>query len=235
MLKIALCEDEVLFMQDFKDRIQQFMKCKNVEAEIASFLSAEALLSSKTYYDIIFLDIKMSGINGLEAAETLRITNQKTQIIFVTSYKDYVFNAFDVSASHYLLKPVSDEKLYSALNKVCDRLLNFENDFLVLKRGGEIKKLLFDDILFCEVFNHTVIIHTRHGSENWNSKIDSLEAELNENFFRSHRSYIVNLKYVKRYDNGAAYLEGDKQVLISKRKHSDFLEALLTFHRKEVR
>lgn len=239
MIKIAVCDDEVFAVQDLSKKIKSFMDSKGFEVTLSEFFNGESLLldiaKQKAYFDAIFLDIRMSPINGMDTAKEIRKADNRTNIIFVTALKEYVFDAFDVDAANYLVKPIETQKLHRTLEKVVTSVLSAADHFLTIHKNGEITKIPFTDILYCEVVNHRVFIYERRNIYEYGSKIDNLEKELSDDFFRCHRSYIVNLKYVDSYSDGVAYLSSGEKIPISTRRQPAFMKALLHYQRKEVR
>ncbi len=236
MIKIAVCDDEISAIQNISNKIEFYLNKKGMDFSISKFLNGESLLSNNNeYFDAVFLDIKMNKINGMDTAKAIRKDNDKTAIIFVTVLKEYVFDAFQVNAANYLIKPVQNEKLYAVLDKLVETTYSSANNYIVIHKSGEIKKVPYSDIIYCEVVNHHVFIYEKSNINEYGSKIDNLENEFNEDFFRCHRSYIVNLRYVNRYSDGFIYLPGGEKVPVATRRHQDFMKALLHYHRKEVR
>ena len=235
MIKIALCDDQITALESLKEKISSYIHHKNLEYSITLFLSGDALLVSRDYYDIIFLDIKMNGTNGMETAKKLRQKENQSHLVFVTSVKEYVFEAFEVGAVNYLLKPIDTKKLTATMDKIIGAIVKSTNEFFLLQTGHEIKKLKLSEILYAEVLNHKVFIYTKDGIQNYNKKIEILETELGEDFFRCHRSYILNFKYVKSYALGIVILTTGEKIPVAKRRHQDFSKALLLYQRKEVR
>ena len=113
MIKIAVCDDEPFFAEQMNDRIKKYMP----DCIIQRFLSGEDLLLQRELFDIYFLDIQMEKINGIETARKLRELDEESIIVFITGAKEYVFEAFDVAALHYLVKPVDNEKLQEVLRR----------------------------------------------------------------------------------------------------------------------
>lgn len=235
MIKIALCDDEITALGSLKEKVTRYILHKNLEYSISLYLSGDSLLASTDYFDIIFLDIRMNGINGMEAAKKLRQSDKESHLVFVTSLKEYVFDAFEVGAVNYLLKPIDEHKLMGTMDKIIGGIVKSADEFLLLQTGHEIKKLKLTEILYAEVLNHDVFIYTKDGTQKYNKKIEKLEAELSEDFFRCHRSYIVNFKYVKSYAQGLVVLTTGERVPVAKRRQQEFSTALLLYQRKEVR
>lgn len=240
MVKIALCDDEISALQDLEGQINSFFNSTGAKYSVSKFLDGETLLNSligkKDHFDIIFLDIQMNNINGMDAAKTIRNSGQENVfIIFVTALKEYVFDAFDVRAANYLVKPVETQRLHASLKRIISDIIPSESKYLILHKGGEVKKIPFCSIMYCEAVNHRVFIYEKKNTHEYSSKIDDLEKELNDDFFRCHRSFIVNLKYVDRYKAGVAYMPSAERIPIAARRQGDFMKALLSYQRKEVR
>lgn len=240
MIRIAICDDEPSAIQSLEGQIASFFYPGNMKYSVSGFLDGEALLNSlidrKEHFDIIFLDIQMNKINGMDAAKAIRNSAQENVfIIFVTALREYVFDAFDVSAANYLVKPVETQKLHAVLQKTVAGIIPSEKQYLILHKGSEVKKIPFCSIMYCEVVNHRVFIYEQKNTHEYAGKIDDLEQRLNDGFFRCHRSFIVNLKYVDSYKDGVAYLPSEERIPIATRRQKPFMTALLNYQRKEVR
>ena len=112
-MRIAICDDEVSMVQILEEKIKKLLP----DAVIEKYLSGEKLIASGSKPDVLFLDIQMPGMDGMETAKMLRQDNEDMILIFVTAAEEYVFQAFDVGAFHYLVKPFSDEKLKEVVTK----------------------------------------------------------------------------------------------------------------------
>ena len=235
MVSIAICDDELTILGELDKKIKNYMSKKQIDFSITKYVRGEQLLYCNQDYDIILLDIKMNGMNGMETAKELRTQGKNCHLIFITALKEYVFDAFEVSAVNYLIKPIKNEKLYTTLDRVIDHITAESDKFLSISNGHELKKIKLDDIMYCEASNHIMFIYTTNGVENYKRKIEFLEAELSEQFFRCHRSYILNFKYVQSYRNGFAFLSSEEKIPVAKRRMQEFTKALLLYQRNEVR
>ncbi|MCI9597035.1 MAG: response regulator transcription factor [Firmicutes bacterium] len=231
MLFCAICEDEPYFAQELKAMAEGYLRERALEAEIEMFSSGEELLEAKRAPDIVLMDIRLPGKNGMETAERLRNAGYGSQVIFITSYKEYVFHAFDLDAVHYLMKPVKKEKLYLAMDKAVMRMGGGEKRILITK-GDAAFPVRLRDILYCEVFDHQVFIHTRTESFQISGTLEAFEKRLDSRFFRCHRSYLVNMNAVREKREGQAVVAGGRKVLISRRKQQEFMARLLQACRK---
>lgn len=235
-MRIAICDDEQSIRQMLKKKIEQMSPNMAIE----QFASGRELLLSDYHPDILLLDIQMPGENGMEIAKEFRIKNEKSILIFVTALEEYVFDAFDVGAFHYLVKPIDDLKfekvLKNAIVQVNKRAAGknsgfHEESYIIVKTKGITRKILLNDIIYAEVFNRNIILHLKNEQIEYYGKLKELETISGNTFFRTHRAYLVNLKYVTSYEAGKVYMK-DKEVLLSKPNYSEFVKAFLHYHRR---
>jgi DNA-binding LytR/AlgR family response regulator len=232
MLRIAVCDDEIFQRLDTINKLKNVLKNINFDYEIEEFSSGENLLSSEGYFDIVFLDIKMDKLSGIDTAKKIRENNSTSKIIFITSFEEYVFESFDVSAFHYLIKPVSEEKILEITDKVLKAFHEEKNNnlYIVITKGRQSVKILLDTIYFFEMQNRIVTIHTTNGIIQYYDKISNIEKKISSNgFFRCHRSYIVNLKYVMKFDKSTITLDDNIKIMLSQSKYDDFSKSFLIY------
>ncbi len=231
MFLIAICEDETYLLEELRKKAEAYLKTRHYPAEIRTFTSGEDLLKEQRPFDLILLDLVLPGINGLETAKRL---SSKSRIIFITSYREYAVDAFEVEAVHYLLKPVTDERLYQAMDRALNRSELEDDRTLALIKSGSTHILPIRDILYCEVFDHRVCIHTAQGNYEYSGTLDMLERKLDGRFFRCHRSYLINMSRVVGQEKGTALVSNGNRVLISRRKQAEFMQRLLHNLKNEV-
>jgi len=194
--------------------------------------------------DIVLLDIQMPGYNGMETARKLRSRNRKTIIIFVTAMADYVFEAFDVGAFHYLVKPFHDAKfaevLQSAVEQYEDRKKlegagrRVEMPSLLITTGGKHVTVSLEDIVYAEVFDRKVILHTMDADIEYYGKMKELEEKAGDEFYRTHRSFLVNFGFIKKYNATTVYLKKG-QVPMAKQNYQDFVRQYLRYNQRKGR
>lgn len=231
MIIVAICEDERYILEELRRKVEKYINRKSLDASIKTFMSGEELLKAKKKFDIILLDLMLPGIDGLEVARQISC---RSRIIFVTSYREYAVEAFDANAVHYLVKPVTEERLFSALDRAVNQTEQMDNQALTLIKSGKTQVIFIRDILYCEVFDHQVRIHTVHGTYDYFGTLDMLETKLDERFFRCHRSFVVNMSCVAGQEKGVAILTNGEKIFISRRKQTDFIQRLLNFLKNEV-
>ena len=220
-----------MILEELRKKVEKYINRKSLDASIKTFTSGEELLKAKKKFDIILLDLMLPGIDGLEVARQISC---RSRIIFVTSYREYAVEAFDANAVHYLVKPVTEERLFSALDRAVNQTEQMDNQALTLIKSGKTQVIFIRDILYCEVFNHQVRIHTVHGTYDYFGTLDMLETKLDERFFRCHRSFVVNMSCVAGQEKGVAILTNGEKIFISRRKQTDFIQRLLNFLKNEV-
>lgn len=230
-MQIAICDDEKSIRELIGNKVlQQFP-----EADIDFYSSGEELLLSDKPIDILFLDIQMSGRNGMETARELRKKDKNTILIFETAAEEYVFQAFDVGAFHYIVKPIDDEKFTDVLCRAVDELNTKnmtvkvpEEKYLMINNGGVHIKVTIDDIVYAEVFNRKVVIHKLNETIEYYGKMSDLEAVAGDGFFRPHRAYLINFKYVEKYDASTIYLEKGT-ALMAKQNYPEFVKKYMKY------
>ena len=215
---IGICDDE--------KEVRMFLgkKVKSVcpEAEIRYYQSGKDLLREEDPVDILLLDIHMPGQSGMETAETFRETNKNTVIIFVTALEEYVYQAFDVGAFHYLVKPVDIKKLETILWQLCSSLTGEYEHTLAIRQGTAVIRIPFGQILYLEAMNRKIHLHKNGEFLPYYGKLDELEPTLPDTFFRCHRSYIVNFDHVQHYKKEEIWLDNEVVLPLSRRRYQAF-------------
>ena len=239
MIKIAICDDEA----NIRAYLSSLIQAQDCPCEIVEYASAGDCLADTQKIDLLFLDIELapsgSGLDGMALARKIRERATVTQpvIIFVTGYERYVFDAFDVGAFQYLLKPVNEEKFAQVFARAVEQIAaNRENPqkgrVLTLQSANTSKTVPLDSIYYIESSNHRVELHLKDGEFACYAKIGDLELELQDQFFRIHKGYLVNLSYVAGYSKTEVTLTNGVRLLLSKYKYQDFVKAYLHFLKK---
>ena len=230
-MNIAVCDDE----KETRSLIGEKLRRLCPDAELSLYPSGEALLASPHPPDILLLDIQMPGMGGMRAAKLLRERGWKTLLIFITALEEYVFQAFDVAAFHYLVKPFSDERLACILQKAFLQLEEASpskpGKCLLVKAGGTHISVRLDKVVYAEVFNRKIQVHQTDGDIEYYGRLSELEKQAGEDFFRPHRAYLVHFKYVVRYDASTIWLEKG-QALLAKQNYPAFVKGYLKYSQR---
>lgn len=233
MFSIAVCDDEVIECCNMAKRIKEIMEEMKIPCIIRQFRSGGELLRALESFDIVFLDIIMQDLDGMKTAQVFREKASDKILIFVSSSREYVFEAYDVEAFQYLLKPVDDRKLKNVLQKAVIKTQIRSKEFIIVSRERQKKKLFLDDIYYFEIKGRIVDAHGPEGIFTYYEQIGELENKLRDKgFFRCHKSYLINLKYVDGYSRQEVVLENGEKIVIAKRRYDEFVQEMLKVMRK---
>lgn len=236
MIRVAVCDDEKPVREYLVSLIQkQGRRCRILE-----YASAPDCLAEAEVFDLLFLDIGMEasgcGMDGISLAKRIRelAIDPQPLIVFVTGHEQYVFDAFDVNAFQYLLKPVDEQRFAEVFGRAAESVLSRDERFrkpdpLVIQYANTSRAIPLDDIYYIESSNHKVVIYLKGEKCAYYAKIGALEEQLRGRFFRIHKGYLVNLTYVDTYNKTELTLVNGEKLLISKYKYGAFVKAYLRF------
>ena len=217
-------------MQYYSNYAVQLFLQKNMEITIQQFSSGTELLQYNKTIDILFLDIQMDYINGMETARKLRNRKFKGFIIFITILKEMVFQSFEVQAYDYLLKPITEKQFDKTMERLFTSIQNANEANLLIQKGHESRIISFEDIVYCEIIDRKVYLHLSSSEIlDFYDRIENLEKKLDNNFFRCHRSFLINLKHLKSYKNGIAYMENGQEIPVSRLRSKTFSNVILQY------
>jgi two-component system response regulator LytT len=230
LIRIAICDDEKHMSDHIRAMASDFFRKKNSEIRLRTFLSGEDLLNYDGQIDILFLDIQMDGMDGLETARKLRAGKFRGFLIFITVLKEMVFQSFEVQAYDYLVKPVDEKQFEKTMERLFASMQNVGEDSLLVQQGYERRIVPKDEIVFCEVIDRKIYLNLASGEVvDYYERIENLETKLDSYFFRCHRSYLINLKHLKGYKNGTAYMDNNKEVPVSRLRSKEFSGVVLQY------
>ncbi|MBQ8861779.1 MAG: response regulator transcription factor, partial [Clostridia bacterium] len=207
-LKIAICDDEQNQIEYITSLVSSWSVQNGHYSEIHTFMSAEEFLfeyDDDKSYDILLLDVEMESISGIELAKRIRKDSNRAEIVFITSHFEFVGEGYEVDALHYLIKPISADKLSQVLTKAAEKL-SVEPPSVVITCDGETIKLYEYDILYVESLLHYIVIYTRDKEYKIKESISAFEAKLSDDFYRIHRSYIASLKHITRISRTSIHI-----------------------------
>lgn len=206
-MRIAICDDSNTDVQFVRQIVESWASARELDAATEAFPSAESFLfhyAEDKNFDILLLDIEMGQMDGVTMAKRIRQQNETVQIVFITGYSDYIAEGYEVAALHYLMKPVSQEKLCMVLDRALEKIKQNEK-CLNLELSGEMVRLPMHEIRYLDVLKNYVTVHAKQDYTVKRS-LAELEKELDDRFFRAGRGLILNLKTIRRVTKQEVHL-----------------------------
>ena len=231
-MRIAVCDDDRAIREELFRLIQKQVS----EADIMEYQSGEELINTRGNFNIYFLDIEMGEVSGMDIARRIREQEdngrQRSIIIFVTGYREYMEAAFDVNAFHYLIKPIDTEKFSEVFRRAWKEAAVFyeqEKKYIIVKSSGTQQKILLKNIYYIESGNKKVIFHTTNGTLEVYGKMEELEKGLGNTFYRCHRCYLVNMEKISAYSADNIQVINGDNLLLARKKYSDFIKIYMRY------
>lgn len=230
---IAICDDDTIQLDFLENLIIESEKEKDIEVNITKYLSGEDMLANSDIvnFHIIMLDMEMKEINGIEVARAIREINEEGIIIFITGYKDYVFNVFEVKAFRYLLKPLKKDVFVKAFSDAIETInmkVATSKNFLHIKRNKEDIIISYNNILYFEKYKNKVLIVTDKENIELYGTMNQLIQLLNmDKFIRVHQGYIANIDNIEVITSKQVLLKNGNRIPISRRNAKEVKESFL--------
>ncbi len=215
---IALCDDEKDSLLMLQNIVRSFCDARGLDTGIDLFTSGEDFLSSEQKYDVVFMDIYLSGINGLDAAEQY---GRQGEIVFTTTSLDHAVKAFGLNAAHYLVKPLTAEDVAEAMERCLARLGNILQKTITVKTNRGTVSVQMRQIQFIEVFNKICLLHTEKNEFRTYTSLDALFEHLDSSFLRLQRSYAVNMNFIESFLFDRVLLKNGMEIMLSRSNRSE--------------
>ena len=230
-IRLAIVEDEAWEAELLAEYISRSQKECSIEAEVQIYGSATDFLEDYHFqYDIVFLDIEMDGINGMEAAVKLREKDSRITLMFVTNMAQYAVKGYEVDAVDFVVKPVSYDAFLFKFHRVLQHVNKRRGKRIVVHSRGDIYGIQSDDLIYVEVSGHNLVYHTRQKDLMVRGALNEAEEQLEEMpFSRCNHCYLVNLEYVEGVEGYMLLLPGGERLQISRSRKTDFLKRYARF------
>lgn len=234
-MKIAFCDDDPFVLNELEKLLNEYCLEHNCEVDYGKFSSPLNLLAEiekGIRYDALFLDVLMPGENGIETAEEIRNYDRNVKIIFLSSSSEFGVESYKVSAYYYQLKPVKKDSFFRLMDSLFSQCGKEQSNSIVLRCKSGITRIELTKLEYCEVIHRTLSFHMTTG--NVLKSIGSLEElckqlEPYDNFFRLHRSYLVNLEYVQSISYRAVTMSNLAEIPIPRGKYNEVKNAFLEY------
>ena len=227
MIRVAICDDSEYMRKETDKALFEYCMAKDVDYTAKQFENGESLLKEVTEFDLIFLDYQFEnkGKDGMSIAREIRKINAEVTIIFLSSYTNIVYDTFEVAAFRFLVKPIDKEKLYAAMDDYYASL-NSDNT-LSVKADGVNHYIKDSQISYVEGNGKKSIIHyiNRDETIECNETLSAIEERVSSKlFFRCHKSFLVNMKYIDSFSHTDLTLQNGEGIMISRQKYKNFCD-----------
>lgn len=232
MLKIAIVDDDAKYIRDLQDHITKYQEENAIEAQISTFSDGLKLLAQyQPVYDILFLDIEMPHMNGIELAKIIRKTDPYVIIIFITNMAQFAVKGYEVNAFDYLMKPVQYFQFSLKLKEAVQSLEKAKGYSLLVPYEDQTRPIKSSDILYIEVSDHWLLIQTIDAQYRMLGTMKDMEEKLkNYYFIRCNKCYLINLEHVIHLKVDEVILQGDHKLKISRGRRKDVQFAFIDYY-----
>jgi len=230
-MRIAICDDTVDEINAIKNIIDSYKS--DFEITYDCFTNGVEFLSKVSlgeFYDLIFLDIVMPVINGIEVAKEIYSNNKVSQIVFLTTSQDYAVESYDVNAIDYIIKPITKESFKRALERYTEKNKIPDSGYIIVQEQSSITKIALHNLCYVEILDHYLAYHlTNSDIIRCRQSLYEIEPILNQypNFCKTHRSYIVNMEYAQRIEKDCIVMKNGERALVSRRNHKNISDIFL--------
>lgn len=239
MLEIAICDDEQYYREKIQALLARYLKQRNLDYSVHSYPSGEEFLSHRensVKYDIVFMDISMNALDGIQTASQMRTFHSDTQLVFVTAFIDYALEGYKVNAVRYIMKDTLDTAIPECMDAILQKIQLARVTFSFT--DGEAT-LYTDNILYVESQKHKSCFYymqrtgpSQSGVVTYQiyEKLDIIEQKLSgHGFLRIHKSYLVNMRHIRRISNYTAFLDTGETLPIPRLRYQTVRELFVAY------
>lgn len=228
-MKIAICDDERIFTDIFREKLEMTAEKCGIECTVSAFLNGAEMISMLNRFDAVFLDVDMPGLSGEETAEYIIGLEKTLPIIFVTNHDDFVFSSFRYRPFGFLRKRYIDSELEDIIKRLDKYLAEIERCY-TFNSHNKLISVRFNDINYIEVYGHETLVHTANAVLTTSKALSAIEKELSEyGFIRTHKSYIVNTRYIFSVERNSIILSNGENLPVGRNKLTDVKQMMIKF------
>lgn len=228
-MKIAICDDERIFTDIFREKLEMTAEKCGIECTVSAFLNGAEMISMLNRFDAVFLDVDMPGLSGEETAEYIIGSEKTLPIIFVTNHDDFVFSSFRYRPFGFLRKRYIDSELEDIIKRIDKYLAEIERCY-TFNSHNKLISVRLNDINYIEVYGHETLVHTANAVLTTSKALFTIEKELSEyGFIRTHKSYIVNTRYIFSVERNSIILSNGENLPVSRTKLTDVKQMMIKF------
>ena len=219
-MKFFVCDDDLNMLNMLTKWIAEYMDGR--ECQIKTYCNGIDVIydiehGEEYEPEIIFMDIKLKNDNGIDVAKVIKKINWNAVIIFISGYSEYFEDSFEAEPVYFLIKPLKKEVFTKAMDKAFEKVNQNNRKFLLLRKK-EVARIFFDDIYYVESNGRKIRIHCQQGEVEYYEKLDILTEQLEGDFVRCHKSYLVNMKWIQSIKNKSVILLNDEAIPISRNR-----------------
>ncbi len=238
-MKIAVCDDNQEELHRVASLLEDYQEEKTVSISLRLFGSSVELASiaQQENFDLYLLDVLMPALNGMELAREIRTFNTAVPILFLTSSPEFAVESYTVHAANYLLKPVSRESLFSALDDISAQQKADRKNYIIVKSNIGVRKILLSQLVYVEAQDRRVIYHLQNGGQvDCIARFSAIAGELLKNieFIQPHRSYLVNMSYINIIGTMDMELQDHTVLPLAQRRVAEIKDYYLAYQMGEI-
>ncbi len=239
MINIAICDDDNDIIKTLKEAISEYSTANSLEFKVQSFGCGEKLLESKINFDLVFLDIEMSGIDGLKTAQLFRQMDRRAKIVYVTNHSECALRSYAVHPFDFVVKPFKKERINSVLNELSHYLSEDTENEAVIQLKGEDGPLLLslrNIYVFEYTGNRRITVYTKSEKYRIKGSLSDIFALINsESFVSPHKSFIINMEHIDKLNSFTLYTTNGIEVPVAQKKLKEFHNEFSRFIKNYIR
>ena len=231
-MKIAICDDNLNIVDEVKNLLDEYALSKNLSLDISTFNNGQAVLESDERFNIAILDVEMPGCNGIELGKILREKNRHIVLMYITSHKKYLDEALNLNAARFFEKPIDSKRFYDGLDNALKRIDNTTIKFFLKEYNASVR-INANDIIYVEIepigHRKTKVVTEEKTYISSNKIAFWGEHLISSLFVKTHKSYIINMEYITKYENNTLQLDGKYNIPISRNYQSSVHKAFIRY------